>query len=237
MEPQNGEQGSGAGSASSARENAIKDAEAVFGQATDVADGTSGKSNFDQKARVDSMTDDNNETEGSTAQGVEESASENATELETLQAKVTELEYELQEKENDFLRARADLENARRRMEKEKSDFIKYGLEGVMKDLLPCLDSFEQATSQAEGTEEEALRQGVDLVKRQLFDVLGKHGLSVVESDGAVFDPSYHQAIRKEESSDVENETVGQVYQAGYTLNGRLLRPAMVSVLMPTTES
>lgn len=168
------------------------------------------------------------------AEGQDSAENQETDELTVLKAKVAELEAQATEQQADFLRARADLENSRKRVEKEKQSFIKYGLEGVLKDLLPCLDSFEQATAQ--NTQEQSagdLKEGVLLVKKQLLEVLAKHGLTQVESNGAAFDPELHQAIRKEESDAVEVETVGDVYQQGFTLHDRLLRPAMVSVLMP----
>ena len=148
--------------------------------------------------------------------------------------KISELEATVAEQKNEFLRARADLENTRKRVEKDKQTFLKYGLEGILRDMLPCLDSFEQAVSQADDESAGSkFKEGVLLVKKQLKEVLEKHGLQQVESDDAVFDPDLHQAIRKEESDAVEKETVGQVYQQGFLLHDRLLRPAMVSVLMP----
>lgn len=168
------------------------------------------------------------------AEGRDPEATQEIDELTGLKAKLAELEAKSTEQQAEFLRARADLENSRKRMEKEKQTFIKYGLEGVLKDILPCLDSFEQATTQ--NTQEQSvedLKEGVLLVKKQLLEVLAKHGLEQVESNGSAFDPELHQAIRKEESDGVKVETVGDVYQQGFTLHDRLLRPAMVSVLMP----
>jgi molecular chaperone GrpE len=168
------------------------------------------------------------------AEGHNPEETQEIDELTSLKAKLEEAEAKSTDQQAEFLRARADLENSRKRMEKEKQTFIKYGLEGVLKDILPCLDSFEQATTQ--NTQEQSaedLKEGVLLVKKQLLEVLAKHGLEQVESNGSAFDPELHQAIRKEESDAVEVETVGDVYQQGFTLHDRLLRPAMVSVLMP----
>lgn len=182
-----------------------------------------------------SGTDENLETSG--AENVEqpETAEENeVSEEEALRLKVSALEAELADQKAEVLRARADFENSRKRMERDKQTFVKYGIEGLLKDILPCLDSFEQATMQAAGEEAaDQLKEGVLLVKKQLVEILSKHGLTQVESSGAVFDPELHQAIRKDESGDVKEETVGEVYQQGFMLHDRLLRPAMVSVLMP----
>ena len=168
------------------------------------------------------------------AESAEETAECGLNEEEALRLKVATLESKLVEQKDEVLRARADFENSRKRMEKDKQAFVRYGLEGLLKDILPCLDSFEQATSQqTDGVGDEQLREGVTLVKKQLLEVLSKHGLIQVESEGALFDPEQHQAVRKEESGDVSEEIVGEVYQQGFKLHDRLLRPAMVSVQMP----
>lgn len=137
----------------------------------------------------------------------------------------------------DALRLRADTENLRRRLIKEKTESAKYALEGCMAALLPCLDSLEQALSAsavkgAHG-DGKALTEGVQLVYKQLFGALEKYGLEKVESSGQPFDPECHQAVRTEPSSQVQVETVMEVYQNGYRMHERLLRPAMVRVFSP----
>lgn len=147
------------------------------------------------------------------------------------------------EEEQEALRQRADIENLRRRLSKEKHQAAKYALEACISDLLPCLDSLERALSSC-GEEDcgdtehgqadaQALSQGVSLVQKQLLSSLEKHGLERVESGGQSFDPEIHQAVRTEPSSEVTCDTVAEVYQNGYKLHDRLLRPAVVRVLSP----
>ena len=138
----------------------------------------------------------------------------------------------------DVLRLRADTENLRRRLIKEKTESAKYALEGCMAALLPCLDSLEQALSASavkKGAHGDgnALTEGVQLVYKQLFGALEKYGLEKVKSSGQPFDPECHQAVRTEPSSQVQVETVMEVYQNGYRMHERLLRPAMVRVFSP----
>jgi molecular chaperone GrpE len=127
----------------------------------------------------------------------------------------------------------------RRRMERERGDLVKFALENVLKDLLPTLDSFEKAlpdagdTAQASSPENGYLA-GMIMVKRQLLDVLRKHGLEEIHAKGQLFDPNMHQAIQRLESAEVEKDTVCDEFARGYTLHGRLLRPAIVSVLSPS---
>jgi molecular chaperone GrpE len=136
-----------------------------------------------------------------------------------------------------YLRSLADLENVRRRAEKEKSDIIKYSLETVLKDLLPVLDSFDKAMACA-GPEQgdndwRSFYQGVELVKKQLVETLAQHHLVAISTERASFDPHLHQAIKKIDSAEVSEETVVEEYSKGYLLHGRLVRPAMVSVAVP----
>ena len=189
------------------------------------------------------------------------------------------LEQERNEWKDQALRAAAELENVRRRGERERSDLRKFGNESLLKDLLPVLDSFDQALPEASQNDtaefspdhshseagqqanakdtasknavlsdasssaspkesgSESYLQGMQMVKKQLHDVLAKHGLRSVASQGAPFDPNVHQAIQKENSSEVTVETIGQEYAKGYELNGRLIRPAMVSVLIPSDQT
>lgn len=148
---------------------------------------------------------------------------------------VTRLQAELQELKDKYVRVFAEMENMRRRQERERTDLVKYALENAFKDFLPVLDSFETALPNLpEGQEAESpFHKGMHMVKRQLVDTFKKHGLEALHAAGQPFDPNVHQAIQRVESPDVQAETVGNEFAKGYLLNGRLLRPAMVSVLVP----
>jgi molecular chaperone GrpE len=139
------------------------------------------------------------------------------------------LAKELRELKDQYLRSRADFENFRRRNEREKSDYFRHALSGVMRELLPVVDNFERAlASGAEGGED--FRKGIELIARQFVDVLQKQGLRAVEESGVAFDPTIHEAITSEEKPDVPANTVVEVFQKGYFLNDRLVRPALVKV-------
>ncbi len=138
--------------------------------------------------------------------------------------------------QDKYLRQAADLENYRRRSEKEKSDLLKFAAEGLVKDLVPVLDSFNQAMGSGQETTTDAsgLLEGMGMVKLQLLAALRKHGLEEIPAVGSKFDPNVHQAIQRIEDPDCESEIVAQEFAKGYLLNGRLVRAAMVSV---TTRS
>jgi molecular chaperone GrpE len=129
-----------------------------------------------------------------------------------------------------YLRERADLENFRRRAQKDKEDLMKYGNECLLLEILPVLDNMERALSHASEESLAAVIEGVNLTRAMLLGVLKKFGVEPVETKGAVFDPAYHQAMCRIESADVSPNTVIEEFQKGYLLNERLLRPAMVSV-------
>lgn len=155
-------------------------------------------------------------------------------------AELDKLAQEAADLKDKYMRAVAEMENMRRRMERERTDLIKYGLENVFKDFLPVLDSLEKAMPddeagmpKANGASNESYLAGMQMVKKQLVDVFRRHGLESIQSRGQTFDPNLHQAIQRVESADVQVDTVGDEYARGYLLNGRLLRPAMVSVLTP----
>jgi molecular chaperone GrpE len=138
------------------------------------------------------------------------------------------VEQDLREFRDRYLRTLADFENFRKRSEREKQDYFKYAMAGVIKDLLPVLDNFDRALEHAE--EGDDFHRGVSLIYKQLFDVLRRHGVRVIDEAGVRFDPNIHEGVVTEENADVPSHTVVAVLQKGYFLHDRLLRPAMVKV-------
>lgn len=136
--------------------------------------------------------------------------------------------------EDLMLRRQAEVENFRRRVEREKAETREFASMDATQALLPLLDDFERSLKAAPpGYEEGPLAEytkGVDLIYRRLLDALTKLGLEPIAAQGAMFDPNLHNAIQKEEREDVEDQTVIEEYQRGYNFKGRLLRPAMVKV-------
>ncbi len=151
-------------------------------------------------------------------------------------ARIAELEAELkeaQQRERDsLLRAKAEIENIRRRTELDIEKAHKFALEKFSGELLPVIDNLERALDLADksNTELTSLIEGVDLTLKSLINAVRKFGLEVVADVHVPFNPELHQAMTLLESEEIEPNHVLMVMQKGYTLNGRLLRPAMVAV-------
>ena len=145
---------------------------------------------------------------------------------------VARLEVELAEARDTALRAAAEAQNAARRAEQDVDKARKYALERFTGELLPVVDNLERAlaASSVDDATPKAIAEGVELTLKSFLDALRKFNIAVVDPQGEPFDPNLHQAMTMVENSDVEPNTVLEVMQRGYTLNGRLVRPAMVVV-------
>jgi len=137
---------------------------------------------------------------------------------------------------DQLMRVTAELENTRRRYERELEGARKFALERFVNELLPVRDSLELGVNAATESQADAakLHEGMELTLRMLGDVMQKFGVAVVDPMGEPFDPNLHQALSMQPRDDVPPNTVVVVVQRGYTLNGRLVRPAMVMVSRPS---
>jgi molecular chaperone GrpE len=174
--------------------------------------------------------------DGTTKAGQDFSEGSDVNSTEENSSQVEILQNELDGMNDKYLRALAEFENLKRRTEKEVRDVRAYGQESIMKDLLSVVDSFDKAFESNDlsgDTKFDSQLKGFELIRKLLGDVLDRHGLSRIQAEGTKFDPNLHQAIQKIEDSEVSVETVATVYQQGYVIHGRLLRPAMVAVKVP----
>jgi molecular chaperone GrpE len=151
-------------------------------------------------------------------------------EIEMLKAHMEEKAKLAEENYDRFLRAQAELENYKKRVEREKSTLVKYGNEEFIKAILPIIDNLERALDHTPGENPDGLMEGIKITLNQLLQVLEKFGVTPIASVGEPFDPSKHEAMMQVESTDHEPNTVVSELQKGYFLNDRLIRPAMVSV-------
>jgi molecular chaperone GrpE len=144
-------------------------------------------------------------------------------------------DQEIAELKDRLLRAAAEMENTRRRLERDKADATAYAVTGFARDLLGVVDNLRRALDAipADARENEAVKTvvtGVEMTERELSNVLQRHGVSRIEAKGQKLDPNLHQAMIEVEDDAVEPGTVVQELQAGYVIKDRLLRPALVSV-------
>ncbi|RDV39452.1 nucleotide exchange factor GrpE [Bradymonadaceae bacterium TMQ3] len=163
-------------------------------------------------------------------------------ELEAARTRLGEVSDERDELKNKLMRSVADLENYRRRADREKDDLRKYGIDKVVSDLIPAVDNLERALQHAEGKEDpSSIVDGVTMVYKQIVNALAKYGVQGFVSKGEHFDPQRHEAIQQVESTEFDTGTIVEEYQKGYFLHDRLLRPALVAVAKridaPQTES
>ena len=130
-----------------------------------------------------------------------------------------------------YVRSQAEMENARKRFQKDKQDLAKFANDTILKQLLPVVDNLEKAIAHAmDENALDALREGIDLTLKGFLDTLERNGVERVEALNQPFDPNFHEAVSEAENDAVEPGTVVNEFQKGYTLNKRLLRPAMVVV-------
>lgn len=151
-------------------------------------------------------------------------------EAELLAARVEELEQGLAEAKDQALRAAAEAQNVRRRAEQEAEKARKFALEKFVRELLPVVDSLEKALEAMADEATEAHREGVSMTLKMQLDAMAKFGVEAVEPAGEPFDPQLHEAMAMVPNPELEPNTVMEVMQKGYLLNGRLVRPAMVVV-------
>jgi len=150
---------------------------------------------------------------------------------------IDELKAKLKDLEDKYLRNNADFENIKKRMEKEKTMAISYAHEQFARDMLPIIDALEMAANTSEveegvSTEEllKKVKEGVNLTIEQFRKTFEKHGIELVNIDG-VFDPNFHEAVMQIESDEKPAGNILQVFQKGYKIKDRVLRPAMVSIV------
>jgi len=167
----------------------------------------------------------------------EETPVAESSEAEILRRQLEAAEKKAEENWDKLLRSQAELENLRKRMERELQNVQKYAIEKFAKELVTVVDSLELGLQAALETDNvEKIREGIELTLKQLLTVLERFNIRPVDPLGEKFDPEYHQAMATEEVKGVEPDTVVKVFQKGYLLNDRLIRPALVVVAKKPAE-
>ncbi|AEI35970.1 MULTISPECIES: nucleotide exchange factor GrpE [Francisella] len=145
---------------------------------------------------------------------------------------IKELEGTCDSFKDEALRAKAEMENIRKRAERDVSNARKFGIEKFAKELLPVIDSIEQALKHEVKLEEAiAMKEGIELTSKMLVDILKKNGLEELDPKGEKFDPNIHEAMAMVPNPELEDNIIFDVFQKGYMLNGRVVRAAKVVIV------
>jgi molecular chaperone GrpE len=169
------------------------------------------------------------------AQGAKKASADKALKatLKKRDEEIKKLREEAEDLKNDFLRLAAEKDNLRKRLEREKSDYIQFALSDVLKEFLMVLDNFERALESENREDCDSLREGIELIYKQYLGLLKKQGVQPIVCEDKAFDPRIQQAFMSEESEEVDEPTVGEEFQKGYMHHERLLRPSLVKVMLP----
>lgn len=169
-------------------------------------------------------------TEETVEEVQEEENTASAEETNDAEAQMEVLQKEKEELTNRLLRLQAEYDNYKKRTLKEREADRKYKAQDMVQELLPVMDNFERALQVEVSEENKGIIDGISMVYRQLQDAFTSQGVSVIETEGADFDPNIHHAVMQIEDDSIESNKVVEELQKGYLLNDRVIRPAMVKV-------
>jgi len=153
--------------------------------------------------------------------------------LKKKEAEYKALRKDLDDFRDKYLRNLAEMENLRKRFERERADYLQYSLSEFLREMLVVLDNFERALKTRDQADGRSFWEGVELIYRQYLDLMKKKGVRPIDVNEKKFDPTIHQAVMTEESDEVKEPEVAEELQRGYLIHDRLLRPSMVKVRLP----
>lgn len=169
------------------------------------------------------------ETEEETVETPETEIVEDSSQL--FEEKIKKLEEEVNTWKTDYYKVFADMENLKRRLEKEHQNSMKFMMQSFIEELLPVLDNFERSLNVNEPNEEiQSFLKGNQMIYNQLMDILKKNGVEVIEAQGKEFDPNVHQAVMMVQDENYESGIVVEELQKGYKLKDRVIRASLVKV-------
>ncbi len=188
---------------------------------------------FDEKVELENENVETENQQNEIDNETEETVAENVeNKEETCEEKIAKLELEVQEWKNSYTRKLAEFQNFTKRKETEVSEMKKYASEGIIVKLLENIDNLERAeNASAETKNFDALVEGVNMILRNLKYMLSEEGVEEIEAgEGVQFNPYEHQAMMTESKEELKDNDIVQVFQKGYKLKGKIIRPAMVTV-------
>jgi len=166
---------------------------------------------------------------------VKEEEAKELSPLEQLEEQIRLKDEEILKQKDTFLREKAELDNFKKRLIKEKEDFVQFANERLLKELLQIEDNLERAMTAPNATLE-SLKEGIEMIQKQFSDFLKNHKVEPIEALEKPFDPNLHEVVNQQESEEHEENTVIEEYSKGYTLNGRILRSAKVVISKKPAE-
>ncbi|MCV6610300.1 MAG: nucleotide exchange factor GrpE [Amphritea sp.] len=186
----------------------------------------------EEKAQVENEQPDTAVEEGVAQEQTADAAADESVDVDALQLELAKAQDQITALKDQELRTQAEMQNVRRRAEQDVEKAHKFAVEKFANELLPVIDSLERAVDAASGDDEavKALREGVEMTLNMFVTGLGKFNVEQHNPAGEPFDPALHQAMTMVPNPDLPANTVMDVMQKGYSLNGRLIRPAMVVV-------
>lgn len=192
----------------------------------------------EKKSRKVVVEFDRDSRAGSSAAGPEGPASGQAPAGDPdLAEQVARLKAEKEDLTQTLVRRQADFDNYRKRIERERQEEHRRGIGRLIEEIIPTLDSFDRALKAHGDPAYDEYRKGLQMVYRQLWDTLARHGLEKIDAAGKQFDPHWHQAIDRVESREHPDGAIVEVLQDGYVYHGRVLRPSIVRVAVHPTET
>ena len=162
-----------------------------------------------------------------------ETSEETDLDLENVKELLVAKDQEARDNWDRFVRERSDLENYRKRVNREKEELLNYGNKSLIEEILPVVDNMERALAHSTDEDHTAVVEGIRMTHGMLVAALKKFGVTVIEAVGTPFDSAFHQAMAQVPSDEYPPNTVVEEYQKGYLLKERLLRPAMVTISTP----
>lgn len=163
-------------------------------------------------------------------EGIEDKAV-SADEISSLKATIKDLDEKAKINYDRYLRALAEMDNYKKRAARERADLIRSAGEDLLVEILPVVDNLERTMAHLnDNLDADKIMEGINLIYKQFVQALDKSGITTIEQAPCAFDPTIHQALQRVEDKSVADDTVVEVLQKGYTLNGKVVRPAMVKV-------
>lgn len=189
-----------------------------------------GKEDKDKEQKEELKSENNPFAQNSVLQNEQDSKKSDSDDAECIDA-ISSLKDEIEKINNQYIRLAADFDNYRKRQAQEREALLKYGAEETLKKMIEALDNIDRAKTSVENVDDvNTVKESYNLVFKQIYDVLSKMGLEVIDTEGKEFDPNFHEAVMQTPTSEYPENTIIAEMQKGYKLGDKVLRPSLVNV-------